>query len=240
MTTGTRRTIPSRSGLMENSPRPAAACSTGSTLRSKPGKVSRNGRGSGPRMAKPVCSAISASVRGLAVAAPACPTTTIPACLIASASTASLLGRAASLSRVASSRPRKLAAATAGDRRSGSANTMSKPMATAPSARNRVTRSATTVRGHGHCPISFRLASSISAMTTGRAVCTRGRSTWKRSKVRRCTSSSGRGSAMRSGTSANRRSAQTARATPTCRAQRTMSFISADPLRRARAAPEQL
>ena len=41
----------------------------------------------------------------------------------------------------------------------------------------RVTRSATSVRGHGHCPISFRLASSISTMTTGRTVCWRGRST---------------------------------------------------------------
>ena len=34
-----------------------------------------------------------------------------------------------------------------------------------------LTRSATTVRGHGHCPIALRLASSMSTMTTGRSVC---------------------------------------------------------------------
>ena len=71
MTIGTRRTMPSRSGLIENSPRPAAACSIGSTLRNSPGNFTRNGVGSGPLKAKPVCNAISASERGCGVAAPA-------------------------------------------------------------------------------------------------------------------------------------------------------------------------
>jgi hypothetical protein len=41
MMTGTRRIIPSLSGLMENSPRPAAACSIWGTFRNKPGNVTR-------------------------------------------------------------------------------------------------------------------------------------------------------------------------------------------------------
>ncbi len=176
MITGTRRMMPSRSGLIENRPRPAAACSIGSTLRSSPGKLTRNGSGSGPMVTKPVCSVISAGVRGCDVAEPAWPTTT-RACLMASASTSSLLGRPLNLARVSSSRPRKLSAATAGDMRSGSGKMMSKPTTSAPCSFRRVIRSATTVRGHGHCPISLRLASSISTMATGRIVCSRGRNT---------------------------------------------------------------
>ena len=38
MIIGTRRTMPSRSGLIVNSPRPAAASSSTGTLRSSPGK----------------------------------------------------------------------------------------------------------------------------------------------------------------------------------------------------------
>ena len=167
MITGTRRMMPSVSGLIENSPRPAAACSIGSTLRSSPGKVTRYGVGSGPRMAKPVCKICSALV-----AARHAPSRLrrrrSRECLIASARTASLLGRLSSFSRVSASMPRKLCSAIAGDMRSGSAKMMSRPTATAPSSGSLVTRSATTVRGHGHCPISFRLSSSISTMTTGR------------------------------------------------------------------------
>ena len=110
MTTGTRRTMPSRSGLMENRPRPAAACSIGRMLRSNPGNVTRNGRGSGPRMAKPVCSAFSASARGAAelrrrLGRRRCRRL----CLIASAKTASLLGSAASFSRVSGIEPAEAA-----------------------------------------------------------------------------------------------------------------------------------
>jgi hypothetical protein len=100
-----------------------------------------------------------------------------PALLIASAKIVSLLGNAASFSRVSSSRPTKLLAATAGDIRSGSAKTTSKPTATAPAARRRMIRSAITVRGHGHCPISRKLGSSMSTMTTARIVGARGRMT---------------------------------------------------------------
>jgi len=71
----------------------------------------------------------------------------------------------------------QLTAAIAGDMRSGSGKMMSKPIATAPNCVIWVTRSATVVRGHGHCPIAFRLASSISTITTGRISCGRGRST---------------------------------------------------------------
>jgi hypothetical protein len=60
---------------MENIPRPAAACSIGGMLRSRPGNVTRNGRGFGPTMAKPVCGAFSPSARGAAWLAAVSPTT---------------------------------------------------------------------------------------------------------------------------------------------------------------------
>jgi hypothetical protein len=56
----------------------------------------------------------------------------------------------------------------AGDMRSGSGNTMSKPIAAAPFWPSLVTRSASTVRGHGHCPTRFSDSSSISTTRTGR------------------------------------------------------------------------
>jgi hypothetical protein len=62
-----------------------------------------------------------------------------------------------------------------GDIRSGSAKMTSNAIAATPSWVSCVTRSATIVRGHGHWPISFRLASSMSTMTTGRDVDSRGR-----------------------------------------------------------------
>ena len=43
MIIGTRRTMPSRSGRMVNRPRPAAACSSTGTLRSRPGKSIHEG-----------------------------------------------------------------------------------------------------------------------------------------------------------------------------------------------------
>jgi hypothetical protein len=70
MTTGTRRTMPSRSGSMEKSPRPAAACSIGGLLRSSPGKATRNGRGSWPRIANPVWNVASVSSHGAGDARP--------------------------------------------------------------------------------------------------------------------------------------------------------------------------
>jgi phage gp16-like protein len=76
--------------------------------------------------------------------------------------------------RVSSSSPVKLSAASAGFSRSGSGNTMSKPVTTAPSWFNLVTSSAMRVRGHGHWPYFARLFSSISTMVTGFAVFTRG------------------------------------------------------------------
>ena len=54
MIIGTRRTMPSRSGRMVKSPRPAAACSNTGTLRSKPGKSNMKGCGSSPSIASPV------------------------------------------------------------------------------------------------------------------------------------------------------------------------------------------
>ena len=54
--------------------------------------------------------------------------------------------------------------ATAGP---ASGNRTSKAMATAPRPFSRSIRSATSVRGHGHCPSARRLSSSISTMTTG-------------------------------------------------------------------------
>ena len=49
--------------------------------------------------------------------------------------------------------------------------------AAAPAAASLVVSSAMRLRGHGHWPISLRLASSISTMTTGLIVCWRGRRT---------------------------------------------------------------
>ena len=54
MIIGTRRTMPSRSGLIVNSPRPAAASSRTGTLRNRPGKLNMNRCGSSPSVARPV------------------------------------------------------------------------------------------------------------------------------------------------------------------------------------------
>ena len=178
MITGARRTIPSCSSTWVKIPRPAAACSRTGRLRTSVGIVDEKG----PRVRCALCGDRRHS-RTPRRAGPAealsetdSPSTTRDL-RIASAKIASLLGRPRSLSRVASSRSCSVDASRLGDMRSGSGNTASKPMAAAPSAVRRVTRSATTVRGHGHCPISLRLASSMSTMTTGRAVCSRGRRT---------------------------------------------------------------
>ena len=53
MIIGTRRTMPSRSGLIVNRPRPAAACSSTGTLRSRPGKSNMKRCGSSPSIASP-------------------------------------------------------------------------------------------------------------------------------------------------------------------------------------------
>ena len=54
MIIGTRRTMPSRSGLIVNRPRPAAASSSTGTLRSRPGNSNMKGCGSSPSIASPV------------------------------------------------------------------------------------------------------------------------------------------------------------------------------------------
>jgi hypothetical protein len=104
---------------------------------------------------------------------PDCPRITRP-CRITLAKTSSLLGRARSFSRVCASSPAKDSAAIRGDIRSGSGNSTSKPIAIAPSPCALATSSAMIVRGHGHCPIAAMLASSMSMMTTGFWVGTRG------------------------------------------------------------------
>ena len=53
MIIGTRRTMPSRSGLIVNRPRPAAACSSTGTLRNRPGKSNMKRCGSSPSIASP-------------------------------------------------------------------------------------------------------------------------------------------------------------------------------------------
>ena len=75
-TMGTRRTTPSRSGLIENSPRPAAASSIGATLRRSAGKVTRCGFGSPPSVAKPVCTFEVVFASWETRRKPACPATT--------------------------------------------------------------------------------------------------------------------------------------------------------------------
>ena len=145
----------------------------------RPGNSRSGGSTSKPRTpttANPVCGRSSAG------AADACANAVWPSTTrelpIASASTASFDGRALSFARVSSSRPWKVSAASAGELRSASANTTSKPIATAPICVTRVTISATMVRGHGHWPSALRLSSSMSMMTTGRWVATRGAMSW--------------------------------------------------------------
>ena len=63
MIIGTRRTMPSRSGLMVNRPRPAAASSSTGTLRSSPGNWNMKGCGSSPSIASPVTGRFSSRSR---------------------------------------------------------------------------------------------------------------------------------------------------------------------------------
>ncbi len=130
ITIGTRRTMPSRSARMVNRPRPLPACSRTGTLRSRPGKFSRKGRASPPMVAMPI-GGLAPSGCATAKGRPDSPSTTREL-RSASAKTASLLGKARSFVRVASSRSRKASAATPGDIRSGSANTMSNAITSAP------------------------------------------------------------------------------------------------------------
>ncbi len=131
MIIGTRRTMPSRSGLIVNRPRPAAACSSTGTLRNRPGKSNMKRCGSSPSIASPVTGSVLSSA-AISSGRPDSPSTTREA-LMASAKTWSLLGSARSLARVSSSRLRKVSAAKAGLRRSGSENTASNAITTAPS-----------------------------------------------------------------------------------------------------------
>ncbi len=63
MIIGTRLTMPSRSGLIVNRPRPAAACSSTGTLRSSPGKSNMKRCGSSPSIASPVTGSVLSSRR---------------------------------------------------------------------------------------------------------------------------------------------------------------------------------
>ena len=206
MIIGTRRTMPSRSGLIVNRPRPAAACSNTGTLRNRPGKSNMKRCGSSPSIASPVTgsvlsSAVTSSRR------PDLPSTTRDF-RMASAKTSSLLGSARSLARVSSSRLRKVSATASGLSWSGSENTASNAITTAPSPVSSVTRSAIRVRGHGHCPTFSKLLSSMSTMVTGRTVFLRGSMRWKKSKVLTRISSTGAGSAMCSAKPDHQRKAQ--------------------------------
>ena len=197
MIIGTRRTMPSRSGLIVNRPRPAAACSSTGTLRSRPGKSNMKRCGSSPSIASPGDRQRLVE-RGDFLRQPGIRRARRGTSWMASAKIWSLLGSARSLARVSSSRLRKVSAAKAGLRRSGSENTASNAITTAPSRVSSVTRSAIRVRGHGHCPSFSRLLSSISTMVTGLAVFLRGSMRWKASKVLTRISSTGAGSATRS------------------------------------------
>ena len=114
-----------------------------------------------------------------------------------------------------------LSARRGGERRSGSAKTMSRAITAAPASLVRRTSSARRVRGQGHWPNSRRLASSMSRMATGRSAgASRGASAWKASKTRSLNTSSGAGSQMRSATRTGSRRRARARPHPTRRARR--------------------
>ena len=119
-----------------------------------------------------------------------------------------------------------VSAATAGLSRSGSANTISKAITTAPSAVSLSIRSATRVRGQGHWPSFARLFSSMSMMVTGLAVFTRGSMTWKPSKVLTLSSSTAKGSATRSAANPIRIARQTSLAIPNLRLNQRRNTLS--------------
>ena len=75
MIIGTRRTMPSRSGLIVNRPRPAAACSSTLVLRSRPGNSNMKRCGSSPSIASPVTGSVLSSAASSS-AAPDSPSTT--------------------------------------------------------------------------------------------------------------------------------------------------------------------
>src|SRR6185312_10383492 len=85
--------------------------------------------------------------------------------------------------------------------------------------------SAMRVRGQGHWPRLLRLFSSISTMTTGRSVASRGCSTWKKSKTRTRSSCTRMGSASRSAASPMSSRSASPRAKPNRRANRASHFI---------------
>ncbi len=225
MIIGTRRTMPSRSGLMVSSARPAAAFSSTGVLRNSPGNWIMNRCGSSPSIASPVTGS-DVSRSALGSERPDSPSTTRE-CRMASAKTWSLLGSARNLALVSSSRLRKLSAATPGLSRSGSAKMTSKAIAAAPSLVRSETMSASSVRDHGHWPIFARLASSMSTMVTGDlASLARGSKRWKVSKVLTRISSTGAGSATRSAAKPIRSARHTSRAYPIRRANQRRHILS--------------
>ena len=198
MIIGTRRTMPSRSGLIVNRPRPAAACSSTLDVAQQAREFEHEALRLLAQHRESRSPEASCRARPALPRPPNSPSTTRD-CRIASAKIWSLLGSARSLARVSSSRLRNVSAASAGLSRSGSENTASKAITTAPSLVSSVTRSAIRVRGHGHWPSFSRLLSSISTMVTGLLVFSRGSMRWKTSKVLTRISSTGAGSATRKG-----------------------------------------
>ncbi len=74
--------------------------------------------------------------------------------------------------------PATISGSRAGERRSGSAMRMARPMAAGRAAATVPTIRASQVRGHGHCPCCRRLSSSMATMTTGAVRGTRGWRLW--------------------------------------------------------------
>ena len=119
-----------------------------------------------------------------------------------------------------------VSAATSGLSRSGSGNTMSNAITTAPSLVRLAMRSAIRVRGHGHWPSFARLFSSISIMVTGLAVFTRGSMSWKVSKVLTRSSSTGEDRRSRRAASPIRSTRHTSLAYPNRRANHLRNTLS--------------
>ena len=139
--------------------------------------------GSSPSIATPVTGS-DLSRSDATLGSPDSPSTTRER-LIASAKIWSLLGSSRSLAaRGIVEVAHRVGGDQSGLSRSGSENTTSKPIATAPSLVRFVIRSAIRVRGHGHWPSLARLFSSMSTMVTGLAVLWRGIDNWNMSKVR--------------------------------------------------------
>ena len=189
-TSGMRRTTSSWPATMLKPPSPDAPASSSARLSTLPANCGTSPCRSPPTMAN---DALGLTVRAVGRAMSAKPKVT-PPFAIASAKMRSLSGNATpSVFRRSRALNGSFSIAAAGEAPSGSAKTMSKAIDAAPRSRRRSTSAASVVLGHGHCPYSARLASSISTTVTGVGGAFQGKLRCNASKAARRNRSNGAG-----------------------------------------------